>query len=84
MISLFSERRLSKTTRRKTAVYLSAVLLAAAAAVCCRAGYLYLRYRHFQAGDPALSNAARPAKTYPTADGNLYVSTTGDDRNDGS
>ncbi len=68
----------------KAAAVLSALLCTAAAVFFGRMGYLHLRYRHFQASDPALQSAAPPAEGVTMTDGDFYVSMTGDDANAGT
>ena len=64
---------------KKAAAVLSALILIAAAVFFGRMGFLYLRYRHYRASDPAVQNAVPFSEGYTMTDGDLYVSTTGDD-----
>ena len=84
MISFFSKHNPRKGWLLKAAVVLSALILTAAAVFWGRTGYLHLRYRHFQASDPVLQNAVQSSEGYTMIDGDLYVSTTGDDANAGT
>ena len=81
-------RASAQKLRKKTIVRVFAVLLvlvlAATAVYFGRMGILYLRYRDFQAADPVLQNAGRKEEENEMNDGNLYVSTTGDDLNAGT
>ncbi len=64
-------------------VFLVLVLLASAALFGCK-GVLYLRYRDYQASDPVWQNPGRKTEGSAMTDGDLYVSTTGDDANAGT
>ena len=84
MIFLFSEHKPKTKTLKKAAVFLSVLILIAAAVVCGRIGFWPLRYRYVPPSDPVLPNAARSTEEYTMTDGDLYVSTTGDDANAGT
>ena len=79
MILLFSEHNPRKKTLKKAIVFLLGMILIAAAVIFGRMGFLYLRYRHYRASDPAAQNAVPFSEGYTMTDGDLYVSTTGDD-----
>lgn len=62
---------------------LISVLVVCGAFFGCK-GVLYLRYRNFRASDPVLQSSGKEAEESRMTDGDLYVSTTGDDANAGT
>ncbi len=62
------------------------LILAVIASVVCFGGksVLYLRYRSFQANNPVMRSTNQKAEGSKMIDGDLYVSTTGDDMHAGT
>ncbi len=80
-------RACAKKTRKKPLVAAIVVLLAALLAAALYFGFRgirYLRYRDFQASDPALHGAVQKAGENGMLQGDLYVSTSGNDANAGT
>lgn len=81
MISLYNKTKKHKDVRLYSFTPIIAIILAVLIAghIVCRIFY----YRHFQAADPVLHSNYQ-SEDYTVTDGDIYVSTSGDDSNTGS